>query len=144
MQNNEKILVGKIVAPQGLRGEMRVQTYTQNPTDFKTLMTQPNVKFVRAVPSSDVIIVRMDGIDNRNLAETMRGVEIFITRDSLPKLNDDEIYYADLIGMKMGDQTVVDVHNFGAGDILELSDGGMISINMVDINKEDREIKELV
>ena len=83
MNNNNKILVGKIVAPQGIRGEFRVQTYTESPLDFRDLrFTISDLRFVRVVPNSDVIIMRMDGINDRNGAESLRGTELFIDRYS--------------------------------------------------------------
>ena len=93
--NNKKILVGKIVAPQGIRGELRVQTFTDKPVDFKKLLVFGNnidakqFHFVRPVPNSNVIIARIDGVDNRNIAEMLRGTELFISRESLPELKKD-------------------------------------------------------
>ena len=80
----------------------------------------------------NVIIAKIDGIDDRNVAETLRGTELFISRDDLPKLKSDEYYQSDLIGFgvvrdgkKIG---VVDgFQNFGAGDIIELDNGDMVS-----------------
>ncbi len=135
--NKEKlILVGKIVAPQGLRGEVRVQTYTENPTDFKDFKNIAGVngfKFVRALPGSAVIIAKVAGVDERNGAEALRGTELFVRRGDLPDLAAGEFYHDDLIGMSVGDNKVVAVHNFGAGDILELDNGEMVSISSVTI-----------
>ncbi|MCL2537984.1 MAG: ribosome maturation factor RimM [Alphaproteobacteria bacterium] len=128
MSENNKILVGKIVGAQGLHGEVRVQTYTQNPTDFQNLKIEnQNLKFIRALPSSSVIIAKIDGINDRNAAESLRNTELFINRDDLPQLANDEYYATDLIGMRVGANTVVAVQNYGAGDILELSNGEMVS-----------------
>ena len=105
MADNQQILVGKIVAPQGIRGEVRIQTFTEKPSDFQNLAVfgkgiEPRaLHFVRAVPNTNVIIAKIDGIADRNMAETLRGTELFINRDSLPKPGDNEYYQADLIGM---------------------------------------------
>jgi len=130
MKGQDKILVGKIVGAQGLRGEVRVHTYTESPSDFRDLkFANIDLKFVRALPNSPIIITRVNGVNDRNAAEALRGKELFIDRDALPALPDGEFYYADLIGMKVGDNKVVDIHNFGAGDILELDNGEMVPFN---------------
>ncbi|MDR0968002.1 MAG: ribosome maturation factor RimM [Rickettsiales bacterium] len=147
MENKtDKILVGRIVAPQGLRGDVRAQAWTTRPSDFSTLPVFSEkygvAKFVRAVPGSDIVIVKFDGINDRNTAETLRGVELFVLRDDLPVLPSGEFYYADLIGMNVvGHGKVVDIKNFGAGDILELDNGEMIHFSSVNIDRDKREIQ---
>ena len=138
MTNLKRILVGKIVAPQGIRGEVRVQTFTATPTDFQKLnikssrFNDGDFKFVRPVPNSTVIIGKINGVDDRNGAEALRNTELYIERDTLPDLKENEFYQADLIGFdvvrddkKIG---IVDCfQNYGAGDIIELDNGDMIS-----------------
>lgn len=144
MQDQNKILVGEIVGAQGLRGEVRVKTYTQKPTDFSELkiesakFNQEAFKFIRAIPKSVVIIAKIDGVNNRTQADALRGTKLFIDRDTLPVLSDGEFYHADLIGMTVNQNKVIAVHNFGAGDILELDNGEMVSFSgaKVDINKK--------
>ena len=145
MTDSKNILVGKIVVPQGIRGEVRVQTFSQNPSDFKTLRVFSNVfaigdfKFVRAVPNSTVIIGKITGVDDRNTAETLRDTELFIERNTLPDLKADEFYQADLLGFdvirngtKIG---IVDCfQNYGAGDIIELDNGDMVSFIGADVD----------
>jgi len=151
MSDNKQILIGKIVAPQGVRGEVRVQTYTAAPTDLKTLsvhsakLSDGAFHFVRAVPASSVIIARIDGVNNRNDAELLRGVELFINRDDLPALPDGEYYHADLIGMRVvraGAQIgiVDDIQNYGGGDILELDNGEMVSFVGATVDTENKTI----
>lgn len=139
MNSTNKILVGKIVGAQGLRGEVRVQTYTQNPEDLKDLKFDGmNLKFIRALPSSSVVI--MKAADDRNATEALRGTELFIDRSALPELPDGEFYHADLIGMSVGSNVVVAVHNFGAGDILELDSGEMISFAGAKVDLKNKKI----
>lgn len=142
MQNTgNKILVGKIVAPQGIRGEVRVQTYTENPTDFRQLpIINHKLQFVRAIPHSDIIIARLDDVNDRNAAELLRGTELYIERDTLPVLPSGEYYQTDLIGMRVGENTVVAIHNFGAGDILELDNGDMVSFANATVDTDKKEI----
>ena len=151
MLNNDKILVGKIVAPQGVRGEVRVQTYSDTPMDFQkfkvqsTKFNEGDFKFVRAVPNSSVIIAKIRGFDDRNAAETLRGTKLFIGRDDLPKLNENEYYQTDLIGLSVNQRgniigRVACIQNFGAGDILELENGDMVSFIGATVDFDDRVI----
>lgn len=149
MAETKQILVGKIVAPQGIRGEVRVQSFAENPSDFKKMAIQSNrfaggdFKFVRVVPNSNVVIAKIRGVDDRNTAETLRGTELFIVRGALPDLPDNEYYQADLIGFdvvrdgrKIG---VVDCfQNYGAGDIIELDNGDMVSFNGATVDMTNR------
>ena len=153
MENKEKILVGKIVAPQGIRGEVRVQTYTQTPTDLKTLklysdkLSDNSFHFVRQLnPQSTVVIAKIDGVNDRNAAELLRGVELFINRSDLPELKDGEYYQADLIGMRVIrggiELGVVDnIQNYGGGDILELDNGDLVSFTGAQVDTEQKLIK---
>lgn len=141
MNSTDKILVGKIVGAQGLRGEVRVQTYTENPNDFKEFkFAGMNLKFVRALPNSSVVIMKAESADDRNAAEALRGNELFIDRSALPELASGEFYHTDLIGMSVDDNRVVAVHNFGAGDILELDNGEMISFAGAKVDLKNKKI----
>lgn len=152
MANQKEILVGKIVAPQGIRGEVRVQTYTQSPLDFKTLnvhsakLNADKIHFVRLLnPTSSVIIAKIDGVNDRNTAELLRGIELFINRDELPELKDGEYYQTDLIGMRVVHDGITigfvdNIQNYGAGDILELDNGDLIAFNSVDVDLENKTI----
>lgn len=153
MSNNNKILIGKIVAPQGIRGDVRVQTYTAHPNDFQKLTVlsdkfdSVDFKFIRRLnPTSDVIIAHITGFDDRTSVEELRGTTLFVSRDALPDVRDGEYYQADLIGFdvfqngkKIG---IVDCfQNFGAGDIIELDNGDMISFANVVVDMENKKLK---
>ena len=151
MSEQKNILVGKIVAPQGIRGEVRVQSFAENTIDFKKLkifsdrFNDDDFKFVRVVPNSNVVIAKISGVDDRNAAEALRGTELFIKRDALPELSDNEYYQADLIGFdvirdgkKIG---VVDCfQNYGAGDIIELDNGNMVSFIGAMVDLENKQV----
>ncbi|MFQ6760402.1 MAG: ribosome maturation factor RimM [Alphaproteobacteria bacterium] len=150
MNKDNRILVGKIVAPQGIQGDVRVQTYTANPTDFANLRVWSGIfgvddfKFIRVVPNSDVIIAHVRGYEDRTSAEHLRGTRLFINRDTLPDdVHDGEYYQADLIGFDVvrgGENlgTVVCFQNYGAGDIIQTDDGNMYSFigAVVDFDKK--------
>jgi 16S rRNA processing protein RimM len=150
MNKENKILVGKIVAPQGIRGEFRVQSFAQQPIDFKKFhifcdkCDDGQFHFVRVL-KQNIIIANIDGINDRNTAESLRGTELYISRDDLPKLKENEYYQSDLIGFdvvregkKIG---VVDCfQNFGAGDIIELDNGEMVSFINADVDMANKQI----
>lgn len=150
MSDNKKILVGKIVAPQGIRGDVRVQTYTTTPDDLKKMsilsdkFTGPDFKFIRRLnPNSDVIIAHINGIDDRDSAEQLRNTELFVMRDTLPELRNDEYYQTDLIGFGVmrADAIIGRIecfHNFGGGDIIELDNGEMLSFIGADVNIQNK------
>ncbi|MBO4582588.1 MAG: 16S rRNA processing protein RimM [Alphaproteobacteria bacterium] len=154
MEPHSHILVGKIVAPQGIRGEVRVQTFTAAPSDFKDLSVFSDkiaagaLHFVRTVPNTNVVIMRVDGVADRNAAEGLRGTELFINRNDLPQPKPGEYYQADLIGMtvvRAGVELgrVVCFQNFGAGDIMELDNGDMVAFRgaAVDFEKKIIQVK---
>lgn len=151
MNKDKKILVGKIVAFQGVRGDVRVQTFTQNPADFKNLVVfgekiaADDFKFVRVVPNSSVIIAHIRGFEDRTSAEVLRGTELFVDRGTLPDLTSNEYYQADLIGFtviqdgqKVG--VISGFQNFGAGDIIETDGGNMYSFKGADVDAENKTV----
>ena len=153
-KDNHKILVGKIVAFQGVRGDVRVQTYSEKPDDFRNMkivspkFAPDDFKFIRVVPNSSVIIAHIRGFEDRTSAEVLRETELFIERDTLPDTKQDEYYQADLIGFSViqnGETvgTVAGFQNFGAGDIIETNDGNMYSFKgaIVDFNNKTVTVK---
>lgn len=150
MNTDKKILVGKIVAPQGLRGEFRVQTFSNTPQDFKHFcvlsdrFTPDQFHFVRVLnPHSNVIIAKIDTVSDRNGAETLRGTELFVSRSDLPTLKNDEFYQCDLIGFSVtrDDKNIGIIsgfHNFGGGDIIELDNGEMVSFVGANVDMQNK------
>jgi 16S rRNA processing protein RimM len=131
------ILMATVGAAQGLRGEVRVKSYTADPIalgDYGNLYAEDGRVFevLEIREAKNVAIVRFRGINDRNAAEALTGLELFIERDNLPdeELDDDEFYYADLEGLEAVDTegkswgTVSAVFDFGAGDLLELKGPG--------------------
>ncbi len=130
--------MAQIGAAHGLRGGMHVRSFTGDPQAFATygaLETEDRalrleIESVR--PSKDGFIVRFHEVTKREAAEALRNVNLYVDRDALPAAEDGEFYHADLIGLaavtSSGDTLgeVIAIHNFGAGDIVELQlkDGG--------------------
>jgi 16S rRNA processing protein RimM len=116
---------------------VRVRSYTSDPTalgDYGKLHTEDGQAFeiLEIREAKNVVVVRFRGINDRNAAEALAGLELFVERDNLPdeELDDDEFYYADLEGLEVVDRdgksygTVSAVHDFGAGDLLEIKGPG--------------------
>jgi len=120
-----------IGAAHGIKGEVRVKPFTEDPLALRSygpLFTADGRSFFIAGirPAKEVVIVRFKGIDDRNAAEALNGEALFVDRSALPeKLDEEEFYHADLVGLSVLDETgenlgrVIAVHNFGAGDLLE-------------------------
>jgi 16S rRNA processing protein RimM len=125
------VLLGVIIGAQGLKGEVKVKTFTATPEGlgaYGPLHDKDGRAFsiasVRA--GKDISFVSFGEIANRNAAEKLKGVELFVSRDALPAPDPEEFYHADLVGLHAEDAegraigTVRAIHNFGAGDVIEI------------------------
>jgi 16S rRNA processing protein RimM len=124
--------VARIGAAHGTRGEVRLWSFTADPqaaARFGALTTaqgQP-VEIASVRTGKGFFIARIKDVTDRNGAERLRNVDLFVSRDRLPAPAAEEYYHADLIGLTAVDRdgqpigTVVAVHNFGAGDLLEIA-----------------------
>jgi 16S rRNA processing protein RimM len=128
------IPLGIFGAPHGVRGELRVKSYTQEPKAIGSYgaLTDKSAKAVYKLTAlralkDDMLVVRLAGVDSREAAEKLTGAELFARRAQLPPPSDDEFYHDDLVGLEAvtreGDRLghVVALRNFGAGDILEIA-----------------------
>ncbi len=134
-----KVCVGVITGAQGIRGQVRVKSFTAEPTDIAAYGPLTDAKGSREFrleltgSAKGVLLARVSGISDRNAAETLRGIELYVDRDALPETDEEEFYHADLIGLPavLSDGTpygtVRALHNFGAGEVIEilLADGGV-------------------
>ena len=143
------ILVGRIAGAFGVRGEIRISTYTEEPmalVRFKRLLREdgsPALTITSGRPAKDGVVVRCPDINDKDAADALRGVRLYVTRDALPRLKDeDEFYLADLIGLSAetpeGEAlgTIKAVQNFGAGDILELDPGAGRATRYIPFTRE--------
>ncbi len=131
--DDSRLLLGEIGAAVGLKGELRLRSFTGNPAaiaDYGPLQSDREgrsftIVSVREHPKG--LVAKFKGVSDRNAAEALTGTKLFIDRDKLPASEPDEWYYADLIGLAAVDAegaplgTVAAVHNFGASDIIELA-----------------------
>lgn len=130
-----RILLGQIGAAHGIRGEVRIATYTQDPeaiASYGPLETdRPGlaISIAKLRPGKNVVIAHIKGVTDRNAAEKLNGVNLYVDRDRLPETDDeDDFYHADLIGLEARLETGVVIGtvsalpNFGAGDLIEVRD----------------------
>ncbi|WP_425403387.1 ribosome maturation factor RimM [Hwanghaeella sp.] len=127
------VLVGVVTAPHGVRGLVKVKSFTEEPSDlvaYGALSDQAGRKTFQLEIVGEAkgqLIARVDGIADRNAAEDLKGQRLFINRSALPETEEDEFYHADLIGLRtvLADGNphgrIKAVYDFGAGDLLEVS-----------------------
>lgn len=138
----ELVCVGAITGARGLRGEVRIKSFTADP---KAISSYGEVFGENGERSYTVritgqakgqLLARLSGIEDRDAAEALKGTRLYVAKSALPAPEEDEFYYSDLIGLradladggKLG--SVHQVHDFGAGTILEVA-GGDAGIVMV-------------
>lgn len=134
--STRRILLGHITGAHGIRGAVVIKTYTEIPEDidaYGALEDEAGQRCfalkVQSVTAKGVLAI-IDGVDDRTAAEQLKGVGLYVPRDRLPALEDGGYYHADLIGLAAVASDgrvlghVVDVQNYGAGDILEIRFSG--------------------
>lgn len=132
MSDNDRVLLGRIGAAHGLKGEVRLLSYTDDPqaiAGYGPLEDETGARsFTIAAlrPVKDGLVARLEGVSDRTTAEALNGVDLYAPRTRLPSPRSDEWYHADLVGLvamsaegaALGQ--VVSVQNYGAGDLLEV------------------------
>jgi 16S rRNA processing protein RimM len=129
----KRVCVGVVTGPHGVGGAVRIKSFTARPEDvgaYGPLADETGARrfALRLVGAAKgVLIARLSGIDDRNHAEELRGLRLYLPRAALPQPEEEEYYHADLIGLAaaLPDGTplgrVRAVHDFGAGDTLEIA-----------------------
>ena len=128
------VLLGRFGAPHGVRGDIRLQSFTADPlaiAGYAPLTDRSGERrFVLTTlrpQGKDMLVARVEGVRDRDAAQALTGVELFAPRENLPPPDEDEFYLADLEGLRAETRgggllgRVVGVRNFGAGDILEVA-----------------------
>lgn len=136
----KRVLVGAIASAHGVRGEVKIKSFTGKPADVagygpvsdesgKRRFDIRKVGIVRGL-----VIAKLSGVEDRDAAETLRGMRLYVERDALGKKpkgsgrSKELWFHADLIGLEAKDTQgrvlgkVTSVQNYGAGDILEVAD----------------------
>lgn len=128
----ENVCLAEILAPHGIRGAVRLKSFTKDPAslfDYSELFDSQGVPFkikYFATKQNGVFVVTIKGVTTCNAAELLRGIKLYVKRSVLPTPSEDEFYYTDMIGLPVvtinGEPIgiVSIVQNFGAGDLLEI------------------------
>lgn len=129
-----RICVGAVAGAHGVKGDVRIKTFTENPMDIAALGAlsdeagQNTFEILNTYPDKMGVRVRFRNVTSRSQAEALKGTRLYVERDHLPELDEEDFYHADLIGLtavtiqgeKLG--MVKAVHNFGSADLLEIED----------------------
>ncbi len=127
-----RICLGQIGAAHGVRGEVRLHSFTSDPgaiAGHGPLQAEDGRVFeIEALrPAKNHFVARLSGVHDRSAAERLANVKLYVPRERLPAPEHaNEFYHADLIGLAVVDGageklgTVVAIHNFGAGDLIEV------------------------
>ncbi|MGB1425821.1 MAG: ribosome maturation factor RimM [Paracoccaceae bacterium] len=134
---SDLICVGAIGGAYGVQGEVRLKSFTSEPTaiaEYAPLYTEDQTREFDLVLTGQVkngLSARMSGIVSKEEADALKGTDLFVPRDRLPSLPDDEFYHADLVGLTVYDTggallgEVRSVQNHGASDLLEIDGPGL-------------------
>ena len=131
----DQVLVGVIVGAHGIKGEVKLKSFTSDPLSigrYGPLQSTSGQQFEinRLKPAKDDFIASLKNVSDRNEAETLKGVELFVSREKLPKLKTHEAYAHDLMGLDVVLENgttlgkLVAMPNYGAGDLLEVAVDG--------------------
>ena len=134
MAEVRRVLVGVIGAAQGIKGELRVKSFTGNPKaigDYGSLTSEDGRRSFQLVSvrplKDDMVVVRFEGVADRDAATALTNTKLYVDRARLPPPEEDEFYQIDLIGLEAESEEgralgrVVGVENYGAGDLLEIA-----------------------
>jgi 16S rRNA processing protein RimM len=134
----ERVLVGAIAAPHGVRGLVKVKSFTAEPADIAAYGPLSDETGRRRITlqvmsgaggGAGALICRIEGVADRDAAAAIKGLRLYVERAALPAPEAEEYYQADLIGLaaELPDGSpfgrVVAVQNYGAGDLLEIDRG---------------------
>ena len=146
MARPDKVCVGTVVGVHGVQGAVRIKSFTADPADVAAYGAVSDESGARRFEvkvlgqARGAVLARLSGVAGRDAAEALRGLRLYVARAALPETKEDEFYHADLIGLPVETRdgaalgSVRAVHNFGAGDILELhgDDGGELLLPFSD------------
>jgi len=128
-----QICVARIGAAHGVRGAVKLWTFTEDPLAVKRygpLVTKDGTRQFEVAhvrEAKGYLVATLSGVATREEAERLNGLELYVARGKLPATSEDEYYHADLIGLAAVDAAgepvgrVIAIHNFGAGDIIEIA-----------------------
>jgi len=155
MAAGARVYVGQIGAPHGVRGEVRLRSFTAEPeaiARYGPLETEDGrvleIKSLR--PAKEHFVAALAGIGDRDAAEKLANLKLYVPRERLPRLvESDEFYHADLIGLAVVNKggellgIVLAIHNFGAGDLIEVRLDASGKTEMIAFNESNVPIVDI-
>ena len=157
---SQRVCLGVIIGVHGIKGLVRIKSYTQTDSDIAsygnledTVGNKLQLKIKGRAKSA--LLAEVEGVVDRTGAEKLKGEKLFISRDALPAPDEDEFYYADLVGLSVYDNKEVfigkvsGVHDFGAGELLDVDLDGSDKSALIPFTKEcvpvvDLDAKKLI
>ncbi len=135
----------RVTAAFGIKGAVRVFLYTDNINHYKKIYDRDGneFRFKLLNQKGDTAVIKIDFVDDRNEAEKLKGMSFFVKKEDLPKLDENQFFICDLIGQKVSvigediNLKIVDVKNFGAGDLIEISEVGSKDSFFIPFTKEN-------
>jgi 16S rRNA processing protein RimM len=127
-----RLCLGTISGARGVKGEVRIKTFTAEAMDIAAYgplsdeAGEQQVVIASLKPSKEGVVAMIEGVADRDAAEALKGLRLYVDRDVLPAPEEDEFYHADLIGLRaeLADGTLVGLigalHDFGAGELVEI------------------------
>jgi 16S rRNA processing protein RimM len=129
----QKICIARIGAAHGVHGAVKLWTFTEDPFAVKhygPLSTEDGTRRFEIATAREAkghLVATLKGVTTRDEAERLKGLELYVAREKLPETDEGEYYHADLIGLAAETEAgepigrVIAIHNFGAGDIIEIA-----------------------
>jgi len=128
----ETVCLGRIVGAHGVRGIVRVQSYTANPDDLTAYGALSDATGTRRFAVTvtghvrGLVLARIEGVEDRDAAEALRGTDLHVSRAALPPTEGEEYYHVDLLGLRAESEDgtalgkVSAIHDHGAGPFVEI------------------------
>jgi 16S rRNA processing protein RimM len=143
-EGSNRVVLAVITGAHGIRGEVRLKCFATS-LDYGALDRSdggPPLELLSLRPAKDGVIARFAGVTDRNAADALKGVELSVPRERLPEPDPDEFYFADLVGLAaerldgtpLGE--VIAVHNYGAGDVIEVQLAGSLETILVPFTRQ--------
>jgi 16S rRNA processing protein RimM len=143
-EGSNRVVLAVITGAHGIRGEVRLKCFATS-LDYGALDRSdggPPLEVLSLRPAKDGVIARFAGVTDRNAADALKGVELSVPRERLPEPDPDEFYFADLVGLAaerldgtpLGE--VIAVHNYGAGDVIEVQLAGSLETILVPFTRQ--------
>jgi len=135
----------RVTAAFGIEGAVRVFLYTDNINHYKKIYdgNGNEFRFKLLNQKNNTAVIKLESVNDRNATEKLKGTSFYVKKEDLPELNSNQFFICDLIGQKVSvigesiDLKIIDVKNFGAGDLIEISEEGAKDSFFIPFTKEN-------